>query len=68
MHPSVYPSIHPFIHPSIHPSIPSTRPGEKTVTIMDMRGLTFFKASNLYYLRLARWYAHVSHRVIGRPV
>ena len=27
---------------------------------MDMRGLTFFKASNLYYLRLARWYAHVS--------
>lgn len=51
---------------SIHPSTPSTRPGEKTVTIMDMRGLTFFKASNLYYLRLARWYAHVSHRAIDR--
>lgn len=35
------------------------RPGEKTVTIMDMRGLTFLKASNLYYLRIARWYTHV---------
>jgi hypothetical protein len=32
---------------------------------MDMRGLTFFKASNFFYLKLARWYAHVSAAPAG---